>query len=118
MLTELFTHSWPRLWPAYAALEQTERAAYENAILKDVDALHKQAALTTAAAEAACEAASEQRERAAQLTAQTAPVTERKHFFPTEVYQVQGALLAEEDDVNGTIALGAACALMQTTAAR
>ena len=39
MLTELFTHSWPRLWPAYgyAALERTERAAYENAILKDVE---------------------------------------------------------------------------------
>ena len=59
-----------------------------------------------------------ERERAAQLTAQTAPVTERKHFYRTEVHQIQDALLAEEEDVNGAIALGAACALMQTTAAR
>ena len=59
-----------------------------------------------------------ERERAAQLTAQTAPVTERKHFYRTEIHQIQDALLAEAEDVNGAIALGAACALMQTTAAR
>jgi hypothetical protein len=41
MLTELFTHSWPRLWPAYAALDKRERAAYEVAVLKQVDGLHK-----------------------------------------------------------------------------
>ena len=118
MLTELFTHSWPRLWPSYAELGRSERGAYEKAVLEQVDKLHKQAALTTAAAEAEGEAAEEQRERAAQLTAQTAPVTERKHFYRTEVHQVQDALLVEEEDVNGAIALGAACALMQTTAAR
>ena len=56
MLTELFTHSWPRLWPAYAALERPAQAAYEAAVLKQVDGLHKAAALTTAAAEAAGEA--------------------------------------------------------------
>ena len=88
-------------------------------ILKQVDGLHKQAALTTAGSSEPTEA---ERERAAQLTAQTAPVTERKHFYRTEVYQVQDALLAEEEDVNGAIALGAAAALimalMQTTAAR
>ena len=62
-----------------------------------------------------------ERERAAQLTAQTAPVTERKHFYRTEVHQVQDRLLAcceYDEDVNVAIALGAACALMQTTAAR
>ena len=45
-------------------------------------------------------------------------MTERKHFYRTEVHQVQDALLADDDDVNGAIALGAACAVMQTTAAR
>ena len=45
-------------------------------------------------------------------------MTTRKHFYKTEVYQIQDALLAEEADVNGAIALGAACAIMQTTAAR
>ena len=59
-----------------------------------------------------------ERERAAQLTAQTAPVTERKHFYRTEVHQIQDVLLAEKEDVNGAIALGAASVLMQTTAAR
>ena len=49
MLSELFTHAWPRRWPAYAALEKKEKAAYEDAILKQVDGLHKQAALTTSA---------------------------------------------------------------------
>lgn len=46
MRTELFTHAWPRRWPAFAALEKKEKAAYEDAILKQVDGLHKQAALT------------------------------------------------------------------------
>ena len=49
---------------------------------------------------------------------QTAPVTERKHFYRTEVYQVQDRLLAETVDVNNAIVLGAALAVMQTTAAR
>ena len=73
---------------------------------------------STEAAEAGAEATEEERKRAAQLTAQTAPVTERKHFYRTEIYQIQDALLAEEDDVNGAIVLGAAAAIMQTTAAR
>ena len=50
MLTELFAHAWPRRWAAYAALDWKERAAYEDAILKEVDGLHKQAALTMSAA--------------------------------------------------------------------
>ena len=112
MLTELFNHSWPRRWPAFAALAKTQRAAYEDAILKQVDALHLQAALSTAGA-TGDGATEEERERAAQLTAQTAPVTERKHFYRTEVYQVQDALLAETEEVNAAIALGAACAIMQ-----
>ena len=33
MLTELFTHSWPRLWPSYAELGRSERGAYEKAVL-------------------------------------------------------------------------------------
>ena len=95
MLTELFTHAWPRRWAAYAELEKKERAAYEDAILKQVDGLHKLAAVSTAeAAEAGAEATQEERERSAQLTAQTAPVTERKHFYRTEIYQVQDRLLA------------------------
>ena len=54
MLTELFKHSWPRLWPEYAALGRTERAAYQDAVLQQVDGLHK-----TVAAEAEGEATEE-----------------------------------------------------------
>ena len=88
MLTELFAHAWPRRWAAYGALEKKEKAAYEDAILKQVDGLHKQAALTTTGG-ADGEITEEERERAAQLIAQTAPVTERKHFYRTEVHQIQ-----------------------------
>jgi hypothetical protein len=42
MLTELLAHVWPRRWAAFAALPRNERAAYEDAILKQVDGLHKQ----------------------------------------------------------------------------
>ena len=70
-----------------------------------------------------CEPSEEERERATQLTAQTAPVTERKHFYRTarSTRKVQDVLLATDDsmeDVNGAFVLGAACAVMQTTAAR
>ena len=40
------------------------------------------------------ELSEDERARAPQLLAQTAPVTERKHFYRTEVYQVQDCLLA------------------------
>ena len=40
------------------------------------------------------ELSEEERARALQLRAQTAPVTERKHFYKTEVHQVQDRLLA------------------------
>ena len=53
MLTELFAHVWPRRWAAYAELGRKERAAYEQSILKQVDGLHKQAALATREARAA-----------------------------------------------------------------
>ena len=49
MLTELFSHAWPRRWSAFAALEKKEKAAYEDAILKQVDGLHKQAAVRMSA---------------------------------------------------------------------
>ena len=114
MLTELFMHAWPRRWPAYRELEKKERAAYEDSILKQVDGIHKQASASLAEAECT----EGMRERAAQLREQTSPVTERKHFYRTEVHQVQDVLLAEEEDINGAIALGAALAIMQTTAAR
>ena len=60
----------------------------------------------------------EERERATQLLAQTGPVTERKHFYRTEVHQIQDVLLCEKESVNKAIALGAAFGIMQTTAAR
>ena len=121
-MTELFAHSWPPKWPMYAALEKRERAAYEDAILKEIDGLHKVAAQEHTDAKG-CEATAEECERAAQLTAQTAPVTERKHFYRTarSTRKVQDVLLATDDsmeDVNGAFVLGAACAVMQTTAAR
>ena len=48
-------------------------------------------------------------------------MTERKHFYKTEVHQVQDRLLACDEfgmDVNSAIALGGAAAIMQTTGAR
>ena len=114
MLTELFTHAWPRRWAAFATLGRNERAAYEDGILKQFDGVHKMAALTTSDGEPT----EAERGRAVQLTTQTAPVTQRKHFYRTEVHQIQDSLLAEEENVNAAIALGAACAIMQTTAAR
>ena len=83
MLTELFAHAWPRRWPAYAALEKKRGRRTRGRHLEQVDGLHKQAALPSSDATGA-EATEEQRGRAAQLTAQTAPVTERKHFYRTE----------------------------------
>ena len=90
MLTELFTHVWPRRWASYAALDKKERATYEDAILRQVDGLHKKAVAAPADAEADAGLDEEACERAAQLTAQTAPVTQRKHFYRTEVHQVRG----------------------------
>ena len=63
----------------------------------------------------------DERARAQQLLTQTAPVTVRKHFYRTEVYQVQDCLLACDEkvmDVNSAVALGGAAAVMQTTGAR
>ena len=60
----------------------------------------------------------EQREHTAQLLLQTGPVSTRKHFYKTEVYQVQDVLLAETKDVNAAVVLGAAAAIMQSTGAR
>ena len=149
MMTELFAHAWPRQWPAFAALERKERAAYEQSILKQVDSLHTLAARTLSAVSLTCgrtwvreqrallpagaddasrrvsqaggELSEDERARAQQLLAQTAPVTVRKHFYRTEVYQVQDCLLACDEkvmDVNSAVALGGAAAIMQTTGAR
>ena len=46
MLTELFDHAWPRRWAAFAELGKKQRAAYEDAILRQVDGLRAQAALS------------------------------------------------------------------------
>ena len=110
MLTELFSHSWPRRYPAWAALSKAERATYEDEVLTQVLGLYK---LSSGAVDVDPVAA----ERAAQLRVQTGMVTSRKHFFKTEVYQVQDAILQEER-VNWAIVLGAALALLQSTAAR
>ena len=47
MVTELLAHVWPRRWAAFAALARSERVVYENEILKQVDHVHKLAALST-----------------------------------------------------------------------
>ena len=39
MLTELFTNSWPRLWPSYAELGRSERGAYESTVNAWADAM-------------------------------------------------------------------------------
>ena len=56
--------------------------------------------------------------RGEQLRAQTSAVSSRKHFYRTEVYQVQDVLLKEKVRVNFAIVLGAATAFLQATAAR
>ena len=45
-------------------------------------------------------------------------MSSRKHFYRTEVYQVQDVLLKEKVRVNFAIVLGAATAFLQATAAR
>ena len=45
-------------------------------------------------------------------------MSSRKHFYRTEVYQVQDVLLKEKVSVNFAIVLGAATAFLQATAAR
>ena len=111
MLTELWKHDWPRRYPGFAAMDKGRRAGFEQEVLDAFSGLHKE---TTALAEAATSTSAgdgapsdgvaavdaigalDAAERAQQLVAQTAPVTERKHFYRTEVYQIQDVLLAEE----------------------
>ena len=58
----------------------------------------------------------DQSARGAQLRAQTAKVSQRKHFYRTEVFQIQDLLLEESEKVNWAIVVGAAAAVLQTTA--
>ena len=113
MMSELIKHAWPRRWASFAALDKPAIALYTSTVMDRFDALHGYAAQAAAAASGGEGAA-----RAAHLRAQTAPATTRKHFYKTEVEQVQDVLLGETVKVNLAIALGAAAAIMQTTAAR
>ena len=53
-----------------------------------------------------------------QLLAQTAVVTERKHFYKTEVHLLQDLWLSETEAPNAALVASAAAAIAQTTAAR
>jgi len=110
MLTELFAHAWPRRYAAWRSLSKQERAVYENEVLEPIAGLHKLGSQVTDGAEGMA--------RGEQLRAQTGAVSTRKHFYRTEVFQVQDVLLKEKGRVNWAIVLGAATALLQATAAR
>ena len=83
---------------------------YENDVLERIAGLHKIGSQVDDGAEANA--------RGEQLRAQTSAVSTRKHFYRTEVYQVQDVLLKEKVRVNFAIVLGAATAVLQATAAR
>ena len=83
---------------------------YENEVLEPIAGLHKLGSQVTDGAEGMA--------RGEQLRAQTGAVSTRKHFYRTEVFQVQDVLLKEKGRVNWAIVLGAATALLQATAAR
>ena len=83
VLTQLSDHVWERRYPRFASLPKTERREYWADVLEQFDGLHK------AALGGGEDGDDVDEERAAQLTAQTAPVTERKHFYRTEVHQLQ-----------------------------
>jgi hypothetical protein len=110
MLTELFAHVWPRRYAAWRALSKQQRAAHENEVLEPIAAFHKLGSQVIDGAEATV--------RGRQLRAQTGAVSTRKHFYRTEVFQIQDMLLKEKAKVNWAIVLGAATALLQATAAR
>ena len=110
MLTELFAHPWPRRFAAWRVLSKQEKAVYENDVLECIAGLHKIGSQVEDGAEANA--------RGEQLRAQTSAVSTRKHFYRTEVYQVQDMLLKEKEQVNFAIVLGAAAAFLQATAAR
>lgn len=81
MLTQLSDHVWPRRYPAFDKLQKNKRLAYWADILAQAGSLHK---VALGGGEGSVSS-----ERAAQLTAQTGPVTERKNFYRTEVHQLQ-----------------------------
>ena len=110
MLTELFAHVWARRYAAWRVLSKEERTVYENEVLEAFAGLHKLGSQVADGAEATA--------RGEQLRAQTSAVSSRKHFYRTEVYQVQDVLLKEKVRVNFAIVLGAATAFLQATAAR
>ena len=110
MLTELFAHAWPRRFAAWRVLSKQEKVVYENDVLERIAGLHKIGSQVDDGAEANA--------RGEQLRAQTSAVSTRKHFYRTEVYQVQDVLLKEKVRVNFAIVLGAATAFLQATAAR
>ena len=81
ILTQLSDHVWLRRYPAFASLAKAKRAEYWTDVLEQFDGLHK-VALGGGEDDVSDE-------RAAQLAVQTAPVTQRKHFYRTEVHQLQ-----------------------------
>ena len=81
VLTQLDDHVWERRYPAFARLPDAKRKAYWAEVLEAFDSMHKQS--LEPAGDAAGQA------RAEQLVAQTAPVTQREHFYRTEVHQLQ-----------------------------
>eukprot|EP00964_Phaeocystis_antarctica_P163947 scaffold141118_cov383-Phaeocystis_antarctica.AAC.1 len=88
MLTELFAHAWPRRFAAWKALSKQKRAAHENEVLEPIAGLHKLGSQVADGSEATA--------RGEQLRAQTGAVSTRKHFYRTEVFQIQDVLLKEK----------------------
>jgi hypothetical protein len=91
-------------------LANAKKKEYWADILEQFDGLHK---LSLQPAESP-----EGEARAQQLVAQTGPVTERKHFYRTEVHQLQDWCLRQDQTANSAAVLDTGLAIVQTTAAR
>eukprot|EP00316_Scyphosphaera_apsteinii_P005056 CAMPEP_0119339682 /NCGR_PEP_ID=MMETSP1333-20130426/98802_1 /TAXON_ID=418940 /ORGANISM="Scyphosphaera apsteinii, Strain RCC1455" /LENGTH=283 /DNA_ID=CAMNT_0007351261 /DNA_START=116 /DNA_END=963 /DNA_ORIENTATION=+ len=110
VLTQLDDHVWERRYGAFARLPDALRTKYWADVLEQFDSIHK---LSVHLADG-----SEGDERAAQLAVQTAPATQRKNFYTTEVHQLQDWCLQQQEAANSAALLDAALAIVQTTAAR
>ena len=109
VLNNLNAHVWDRRYPVFARLPGMERKSYWVDVMEQFLGMHK------LSLQPILGVASE--ERAAQVAAQTAPVTQRKNFYRTEVHQLQDWCL-EQQNVNSAMLLDAGMAIVQTTAAR
>jgi len=109
-VSEMANNLWATKYPAFGKLAPLEQKEYWGQIFGGYKAMY--------AAASAPAATEEDEERAEQLLAQTEEVYKRKHFYRTEMQQLQDLLISEGVSVNQALIFHAALAVMQSTAAR